>query len=225
MGTEEMIDGYREIVIGTEAIAYVKERLNKGKTLARLLLQRQALEQGRVVAALPQYAGDELAKNFLGGFHKEASPVAQDIDLTTGGTGRHIVPKVRTVDWLTEVIHEFLSKKEGGICLLENGLALPSDPWLQRRKSKICVLENDVYHMVSSENVAKGKIMSAIGEAEGAWPPLVGVLARIPLEKIEQYELREEVRITEKDLTLVAEQADKIIVGAYDGEGYLLWNR
>ena len=61
-----------------------------------------------------------------------------------------------------------------------------------------------------------------IRKAHNVYPGLIGVMTSLPEG---HYLALEKKKITSEELKLLAERAEKIIVGAYDGEGYLIWSK
>src|SRR5213593_1863343 len=57
----------REISLGLEAIRYIQQTLQEGKTLAKFVSRRLDLERGRVVTFLPPEVNQESAEDFRSG--------------------------------------------------------------------------------------------------------------------------------------------------------------
>jgi hypothetical protein len=198
--------GFKEYVLGPEANEYIRDRLEYGHSLARHLRRGRDLVNGRVVTRLaPEAKTDELDKFEWGGKYPESS------------IGRHH----NSVDDLASCILDFLQSGEGHLCVFENHLGRRTDPWLLQSESRVLFLGKEIYHVVSAEVVDIDSIKAAINEAEDV-TLLIGVLSVWPQGSRlspERYE------ITDEELRALAEGAEKIIVRAYDGEGYLIWTK
>ena len=73
--------------------------------------------------------------------------------------------------------------------------------------------------MVSAEDAELHLVKVSIREAQ-YFPVFVGVLSVWP---VDSRLAPERHGITDEELHALADRAEKIIVGAYDGEGYLIW--
>src|SRR5437879_929426 len=117
----EMTNRYREIELGTSGIAYVRECLESGKTLARLLLQTQDLNEGTVVTRLPVSVDDAAAKDFgSGGKLPELYPRTTNLQ-----------PVPDSDFLLVPEIQGFLRESNTNVCIFEDSSANPTDPFLQ----------------------------------------------------------------------------------------------
>jgi hypothetical protein len=123
------------------------------------------------------------------------------------------------VEDLASYILNYLEAGEERVCVFENHLGRLTDPWLLQAESRVLFLGEEVYHVVSAEVVDLDSIKAAINEAEDV-TLLIGVLSVWPQGSRLSPERRE---ISDEDLRVLAEGAEKIIVSAYDGEGYLIW--
>jgi hypothetical protein len=198
--------GFREYVLGPKANGYIGDCLEYGHSLTRHLRRGRDLVNGRVVTRLaPEANTDELDKFEWGGKYPESS------------IGRH----PNSVDDLASYILDFLQSGEGRICVFENHLGRRTDPWLLQAESRVHFFGEEVYHVVSAEVVDLDSIKAAINEAEDV-TLLIGVLSVWPEGSRLSPERRE---ITDEELRALAEGAEKIIVRAYDGEGYLIWTK
>lgn len=219
---------YQEFVLGPEAITYVREWLQKvGKTLGKALLQGHVLERGCVSTMLPAYVTKERAKAFEAGVHREPPPETHLLVTTANGKRWRQVPKPTAEACLVKIIQEFLNTFEGRLCVFEDYPARPTDPWFQRREfqSKVFVFGEEIYHIVDWRTAEE--IRTTINAAEAAWPPLIGALTSVPQDNRLFCELpmTRFGTLHKEDLKIMAQRTEKIIVGAYDGEGYLVWSK
>lgn len=219
-----MMDNYKEIVFGSEGITYLQKWLERGgKTLAKALLQAQPLERGRVAAMLPTYVSDEKALQFEGGVLKEPPPETHYIETDPSGKRWRWVRKPTTEPCLVEIIQGYLKADEGRICVFEDYLARPSDPVPPSRRDHMVTFKEECYQIVTWKDSTAEKIKATIREAKAGWPPLIGAMTSVPKEYDLALEAGKEIAIA--DIRLFAERAEKLIIGAYDGEGYLVWSR
>ena len=118
---------------------------------------------------------------------------------------------------LGEFIYQSLSSLDG-VCFLENAVASASDPWLRKAKSNIATYGSEVYHVIASRDIGNQKIVETIREASQI-PVFIGAAGQATSESVAHKV------VTAETLKHVAETAQLVFVGAYDGEGYLVWRR
>ena len=118
---------------------------------------------------------------------------------------------------LAEAIAAFFAEAKDALGIFEHGLARRTDPFLEEATFKVAYCGDEVYPFVAAGDDLLG-IAGAIRGATTAYPPLVAALTHGDLSA-------ERVELAEADLISLAGKAEKIIVGAYDGEGYVIWSR
>lgn len=198
------------------AILYVESVLSEGHTLAKLLLQRFKPQVGTVFILSPDPLDSSQVLQFDSG-HFPQEPVSA----TIGGLPGSMSPIADSDDEFTRLICELLEAPDS-VCLIENFLARAGDPWLQRAKSCVVTHESEVFHAVFSEDHTQDKIADAIREARGI-PVFIGVVGRLTSETAGF--IQKEKAVTASALESIAETARLVFVGAYDGEGFVLWAR
>lgn len=201
------------------AVGYLTQQLARGKALAKCLLASVAFEDGDIVVLSAVALKPDETTQF-----ESAHTVLSDARwkrITIGEMNARAYPTPRADGQLAGAICSLLSRP-GYLGLLENSLAGPSDAWLSRAKSRLLFHDAEVYHAVFGMERDKNRIASAIREAEhpGAF---VGAVGRAPSE------LRSDMvslcTITGEQLGDFAKTVHSIFVGAYDGEGYLIWTK
>jgi len=101
-------------------------------------------------------------------------------------------------------------------------MALPRDPWLQSCGLPTLIFEDEVYHFISHRDAEdEERILQTIRGASDVWL-FYGVMTSF--SKTGDAALEAGV-IGREVLQTCAEKAERIIVGAYDGESYLIWHR
>lgn len=103
----------------------------------------------------------------------------------------------------------------GGWLIAEHSLASPGDPFLRLVEDYVCV-EDNVLFVVEAGPSTRGKVVEALRCSRSA-SVHVGALVsqRVAPEKLGD----------EGTLVECARRASMVFVMAYDGEGYLLWER
>jgi hypothetical protein len=211
-----------EISLGPEAIGYIRECLSYGKTLARYLLEKLDLESGSVTTFLPPDVSEEARTQFKWGGKFKRDPATFVYHTAPDGSRTRMEPVPNTNPWLVSIVEAFLRGAEGRVCIFEDALVRPSDPCFSSLKGRLLIFGDEVYYFLSSEDREGKRIAETVREAANVWPGLIGALTSVAGEAALSDEARE---ITAAQLRVLAESVEKIVVGAYDGESYLIWSR
>jgi hypothetical protein len=203
------------------AVEYIRRQLGQGKSLSKSLLATIDFEKGDIIAlsSTPFFGPEDILQFDWGGHAPQA--VAKRERIKIGDTSYIAVPKASANKQLVEAIYESLQNPES-ICFLENYLAEAHDPWLQGAKSRVITNGSEVYHTIFSADRDKGKIEAAIREWNGP-PTSVGALGS--MNEKDSGHIASMKTITTGQLTVFAETVQSIFIRAYDGEGYIVWNK
>jgi hypothetical protein len=189
----------------SNAISYMRSELEKDKSLSNLLLKSVNVEAGDFVALSAQKLESSEIDNL-----SLTNAIPRLFESETLSVNKH--PNIHKE--LASIIHEYLSNGAHA-CLLQNSLALKDDPWLGNAKSRIIFYRQEVYHLILPSS-SPTEILDAIRESSNG-VQFVGAIfwggVGISNDLISSTDLEEIVRTTRS-----------IIVSAFDGEGYLIWN-
>lgn len=211
----------KEVKLGNEGRDFIRKRLAKGKTLSRFLLQYCDLRNGEVVTYLPGDISDEEARRFSTGGKLRVPQGSTERVLASDGTWLTIERKLNTDTHLAGIIRDFLGKNQP-LCLFEDAKSRPTDPGIQREDGRIKILDDEVYFALGKRDaVNEEKIARTIKDAYSIWHFLC-VMSSLPEKVLLSVRGRS---LTEDDVKALAEGAERIAVGAYDGEGYLVWDK
>lgn len=206
-----------ERTLGTEAIEYIQERLSNGRSLARSLLNTLALASGSVLTCISPDVSDVDANTFL-----EGKVLRQpSLDERKPAKGGYMEPIPNADDWLSRRIHEFLTGGPRRVCIMENQLSGRNDPWLATARSHVLKSEDDVFHFLSSSTNSLDEISDALNECGSVFPPIIAALTTLDDSDFSP----DEGAINQPQIAAFAKNASAIIVGAYDGESYLIWSK
>lgn len=203
-----------EYRLGPPAFGHLRHCLGHGKGLSRRLLRRLADESGSVFTWLPAETPESAAHDFRAGGKLPSPPRAEWIETPTATA----VPIPTTREHLAGYVESFLRGSQDRVCVLENALARRSDRATGSFRSELLFFGEEVYHRVPAGAEA-ATILAALDEAF-AIPLFAGVLATAPAETRGRASGAE---IGEAELDGLAENCRAVIVGAYDGEGFLVW--
>ena len=185
----------RQIDLGADAIAYMRASLAQGKSLARASA-RLALEAGRTVALLPSGADPQAARQFY-----------------TGGVAR----TAETEPVIVRLVLDFLAGGADRLGLFEDAVALPTDASLALHKVPFVTSGTDVLYVVrraaDAEEAARALRFATSHVLLGVLTTVVDGLPRAG------------EAIPDTLLATLTARADKLLIGAYDGESVLIWSR
>jgi len=128
-------------------------------------------------------------------------------------------PVLNTNAHLVNMIHEYLQKEKDNICIFENFEAKKSDPWSESRKVNLFFYKDEVYHLLSNKNFSTRSIDQELRWASTVYH-FMGVMSSLPIENQKTTESHE---LSDTEWDIVVSNLKRIIVGAYDGESYLIW--
>jgi hypothetical protein len=103
------------------------------------------------------------------------------------------------------------------IAVLELPLASPSDPWLKNSGLPVCSYNEEVYLPIQSGD--SQTVDSWLGST-AVWPPLVCFFCEMPPDDEAICDL-----LKKGEFTKIIGRVSKLLIGAFDGEGYLWWDR
>ena len=210
---------FSERTLGPSALDYIRERLGSGKTFAHHLMIALDLEAGSAITYIPENVSDESAHEFRYG-GKLPTP---DESTWRRGPGTIIIPTPNTDDWLTTQIESFLKESSNRVCILEEGIAMATDPFWSKndyRCQAASFVGDEVYYVVRSVETRE-QVREAVNWASSAWPGSLGALTTAdPDDPV----------LINRDIDperwpVLAARTKALIVGAYDAESYLVWTR
>jgi hypothetical protein len=199
------------------ALAYVEDQLGSGKTLSSFLLRTVQRKDGELSYLSPRPLSPTEAVQFENGHTFDYS---SPVEMKVGNISGIFYPTPNTAQELGQFVQKRLSGADY-IALLEDCLAAPSDPWLERAKSRVLVHEGEVYHLALCSEQTHDDILNAIHEADNVLR-MVGMAGRVPgaiasLASAKQLSLEQ--------LEMIGINAECVFVSAFDGEGYVLWEK
>lgn len=190
---------YHEVYFTEEANRYLMEYLQYGHHLDTQLLTQLDLKKGKVTAFLPADVDPEIAQRF-----------------SEGGIAR----ATESESCLVAMIQKCLTNGEGRLCVFEDPLAHPEDPFPAECNARRLILGKEVYYYLTPKDLEHIQIRRTIREAEHP-NFFLGVMTSIPPGNVFPQTVG---IITTDEIHVLVERTEKIFVGAYDGEGYLIWH-
>ena len=190
------------VPLAREGIEWVRSCVSRGHSLSQALLRSAALSSGSTFACVREGADRARLTDFE---HGGIVPPGQKPASSADGA------------LVSLVMSDLLAARR--ICVMEDGLAKPSDPWLRKIGTGQYFLGDDVFHFMVSGRTDEGRILQALRAAKSP-PVFVGAICAIG----PQVDLPPAGPVTRDLLDALVSAVVKIFVGAYDGEGYVVWS-
>ncbi len=180
--------------LGTGGWEYLKEQLSLGKTVAYHLLKRVS-DFAHVQARLPRTTSAARAVQFhVGGL------------LSLAESRRQMVNEFR----------QYLLSHRAHCALLEDPVGKPSDPYIARTQLRYAIYGDDVYYVLTPEAGKPAEVEHYLRMAYGY--PFIAVLTHLDPSSLPPAGGEIDTAV----LQMAANNADRIIIAAYDGEGFVV---
>jgi hypothetical protein len=219
--------GARYLRLPTERLLpFIRTKLAHWGTLPRLLLERLDLEHGAVYSTLPAEVGVEVASSdprWGGKLSRRGRRLIR---------GHHIYPDGRREPLYDDrlsaqgMISEWLGSEPGHLCVL--GLPTNMPEGLPRSTAHLDSIgtalsfEQESYLLLPSSAAQDSDGLSkAIRSAHNDWHAIGFLGSSLP--SVRPRSAHSSIDI--EQLESLSDSVQTIIVGAYDGEGYVLWTR
>ncbi len=197
--------------IGEAAIAYMKKAMGDGLSLSKQVLQALDLSRGHIYTMLPDGVDTDLIRDYsVGGF------TCNYADRKNG------VVQVTTIDeHVITLIRSFLAKSGNPVCLFDATLLELDFPTVRRIRTH-AIFQKEVYLYLGPGQNTLDQIGTIMYSSAGSYPPVLASLAVLSSEGVC---ILRSGRLSLQFLRETAEATEHIIVGAFDGEGYLIWDK
>jgi hypothetical protein len=184
---------------------YMLSYLEEGHSLSKALARSIRGVPGGISALVPELANTGKILDFeTAGLMPWIEPIVVD--------GGRIVP-VRPPDGeLARCIGAMLSEAPGTSCLVEDYLAGPTDPFLATVPVHFVSLDQEVYFALALRDLS-----SPIG-GYLSWHFTLGVGSS-------EKDLSATEMLSPGDIEIFAASSQLVVIRAYDGDGYLVWQR
>lgn len=187
---------YTEMELSFSAIEYAVKKFENGHALAKAVLQKKHFASCEPVTLLPSnICEDDIA------------------DFRYGG----MTSRTKSLDWLTLKIQEYLRQDDSRVVVLEDSLAKSKDPCLKKHSFPFFSFHEDVYYLITADLVNDVDLIKQIIKAADNSYLFVGIMTRKFSDHIERSNT-----LSNETIDYYADQTEKIFVGAFDAEGYII---
>ncbi len=211
---------YHIYKLGSTAFEYVKKHLSYGHTLAQYLLTTTDIATGEVVVALPKDSHfDRLYSFDQSILEPPTEKIYQRID--NNGNYNPVTRKPIYYSYLVDSIRSYLNANPWNICIIQDYNAKPHDAWLSHYNGNMFTFGAEIYHPLTGADLPNSVIEQAV-ERGHSWTSIGFFTSWSQCKALREKERKE---ITQQELFCLAERIQKIYIGAYDFEAFLIWNK
>jgi len=203
--------------LDSRAIDYIRDTLlEEGNTLSKLFISNQQLSLGNVFTIVPQNTSEEA----LYRFNYSIMPPGKKWRVKVGKQ-YVIVEEVQTTDnWLIHWLYNQLKVNPNLIAIFEVDVIFESSHCL----TSLMTYRREVYYyVIGGKDVKVKSIKCAISMASPF--PTIGFVVSLNQDLLSTYKKEKEVKIKKKDLELFSQNIKIAIIGAYDFESFIIWER
>lgn len=194
---------------------YVEDQLNGTNTLSSEILNIIKLKEGCFFTLLPDDADLKEIYNFKCGGILPQYPEEENIINGVKSTFSWI-PNIRKE--IAHLILTIFSMNQDVSCLIDCVLSSPKDEYYQLYSDNYSYfLDDEVYFILSKNNFSSENLLKCLDESESFWHSLC-VLTKANLSE-------EKIILSKAKIKEICSFTELAMVGAYDGEGYVFWEK
>jgi len=196
------------------------ENLDNANALSIELLKNFKTDEGYYYTLLPEDANLDNLYRFNNGNVLPQNTIKYG---PIGDLGnQHYSETPSLIDDLANTIKDILDRDETLSCIIDDVIRHSTDKKIKNENEEIkkCVSYSgrDVYYLLDKNNSTFPLIFECLRRNRGYWHAL-SILSKISLNDSIGKEIEEPI------LTQICSNAQMILIGAYDGEGYVIWER
>lgn len=209
---------YRHELDFKRTVIFIKDNLNKASALSDEILNSVDFAAGRFFTLLPDDSDLDRLYEFEGGVILPQNPIIETE--VNGIKSRHsITPTIK--DELSEFIFNKINTNEKLSCVFDDVLRSPQSSHLKLfyEKNALFLYENEVIYVIRNYNNDLEFILECIWHSFGLWHSL-GVLT-----ETDCFNGISKNIFNLENIKNICKKANTIMVSAYDGEGYVFWEK
>jgi hypothetical protein len=208
---------FRQDLDKKNAETYCKDILSDGNALSKLIYNLLPFNTGIFYTLLPENA-DLSRLHFFE--HGGILPKFPEEEIYIKGFDKPFIgERVNSINpELAIFFNRQLMRGNGRSIIFEEVVKSPGDPHTDFLKSHGLLYKEEIYYLLSQKDNKLEIISRAINESYD-FSHFVCVITQTSFEDIE------DKKFTLKKMKEVCENIEFLIIGAYDGEGYIFWER
>lgn len=205
-----------------KSLSYIQSRLKTGNTLSQMINIRINFMNGNIYTYLPEYIYEKDVYNFEEGVYKIDKEKDQQIEYRTEDNiigAIHIKQTIaNSAYWLANEIIKDFTNKESNEVIFEDPIR--SIKTLKYHSIENAIIYHDELYILIEKEITLERMTNIISAIPNFQPPLKGFL----YYKNKSDSLRD-LKLTREYFATIANNISKIIIGAYDSEGYIIWEK
>jgi hypothetical protein len=209
---------FEQYTLDARAVEYIRRCLGKGNTLAREILAKTDLSGGDLTTLLPANVDKEKIYDFRSG---GKIPMADESQWVRR-PGMLAIPLTDISIYPAAVVAQFLKEDPYHFCICEDSLAEPTDLWITKSTLRIYTFNKEVYAILLPTDNRRSKILETIRSGRTSQLFIAAMTSMSQNDLILQ---DSRGMFSQVQLSYFAHHIQALVIGAYDGEGYLIWKR
>jgi hypothetical protein len=193
-----------------EGNEHVRGTLAEGKTLSSLVLSVVDLGTGRIDALVPRGVPAESVTDFRSPLVPE--PILLQLP------GRQVVEVAPPLRALAARVASLMSQMSEPVALFEDAQSRPGDAWLDTIRTSHMTYDDEIYHVVTDLTIGEETIYETMCNVS-LWP-FIGFV----INEAGSYMRGHHQAASMQTLKSLAQRVTTIVVGAYDGDGFVVWS-
>jgi hypothetical protein len=200
-----------------KAKQYFLDILRVGNALSKIVLEHLIFEEGVFYTLLTEDADlDQLYKFDSGGI---LPGLPEEEVFLEGFKKPFIGERINSIDpELAGFMYQLLNKDKERSIIFEDATQSIDDPNIDFFRLHGLSHNKEIYYLINQEVNSFENISKAIDESFDFWH-FMCLITKAPFDDIE------DKKFTLKKMKEVCENIEFLIIGAYDGEGYIFWER
>jgi hypothetical protein len=210
----------KKITFNNKALQYIEQWLKNESGLSQIVLEQTDLQNGKVYTYVPESVDDEKLYQFNSGIYKMSKKdqeIKYKLPNNLIGALHEKGTIVNAEYWIVEDILEDFKKDFSNTCIVQDSV---SAGILQYHKIEYASEYNNTLYSWIQKGMNKQKMFEIIHDTPNFRPPFIGFSF---LEK--NFELGKYPILSNEYFSTLSKCIHKIIVGAYDSESYLVWEK
>ncbi len=217
-----VINKYYQFVDVTDGgFDFLLKELRYGETLSNLVAKYILIESGKLETFAPQNIELSALLDFRATYNIGQGVSENLLQTLKTESASRAFPEMDF--FVAPIVQDFLAQSEQNICILEDIDSSPGDPGLTASgmPPMFTFAEVDVYFYIDRKRSTIDTISKVFSMVSPMWSTRA-FLTSLPKE-LTLSEANQKMEM--KDIEAIAQRTQKIIVGVYDGESYLVWHR
>lgn len=198
-----------------KALNYICKSLKDANGLSDVLLEEIDLKTGSFFTLLPDGSNLDRLYEFESGVILPQNPRIVTCSKEGVSSSYSITPNIR--EKLSEIILEMLENRGNITCIFDDIIRSPRGHFKSSLNGCKYVHDDQLYYMQNKSNASVESIQTSLKASHAFWHSL-GMLTKADLQP-NVYELNQEM------FRNICLHTQMFFVGAYDGEGYVFWEK